>query len=230
MLIFLLPLLLYSCSMKMESVYVYKFRLGLSLLYFSYMQIDTVSSIAITSDSYDYENNDRYQSEAQHGNKQLLSDTLEFEEKNLQNLCDHSFQAMKDAYYDDDWQGCVKHGLTASKLFQDHLHKLVSCRRLCKHELVYDQHQIQNGFKSDAILALYGKSSLRYTTCVGKCVPPRFLFYENLLKREQYDYIQICYYKVSTLTYSIVMNLIKNINCFNLCNSLSFNFLDKFEL
>lgn len=101
--------------------------------------------------------------------------------------CDDSFNLMKEAYYEDEWNSCVAHGMTSVALFQDYIAKIVECRDMCSHSSQYF---------SDLLLINYG-TSLWHISCISKCRPGEPKYLKNFLTREPYDYIQICYYKVS---------------------------------
>ncbi|XP_067929835.1 prolyl 3-hydroxylase 1-like isoform X2 [Watersipora subatra] len=101
--------------------------------------------------------------------------------------CDLEYTLMKDAYYDDQWNACVKHGSTAMLLFNQHQIELANCHASC---------HIAEQFTSPDILVAQYSSSLLQTSCISQCKPTTLKYYSSLLRREPYDYIQICYFKL----------------------------------
>lgn len=101
---------------------------------------------------------------------------------------DTSYKAMKEAYYDENWETCVEQGLLAITLLNKHMYKLVSCRENCKTASKFDS--------VDAVLSGYG-GALFQATCINRCKPSNPKFLSNYIKKEPYDFLQICYYKVS---------------------------------
>ena len=107
--------------------------------------------------------------------------------------CDKSYELMKEAYYDEDWSGCVSHGLYAMDKFKQYVFVLNSCRNKCVKAA-----KTKADSSSDVFLQFYG-ASLHQTTCLALCKPEDLKYYSSYLEREPYDFIQICYYKVMRL-------------------------------
>ena len=108
-----------------------------------------------------------------------------------------SYDLMTNAYNDEDWENCVNHGLAAVTQFKSFIQNVVGCRASCKQDPL---HKLQRKL-ADPLIYNYG-DSLREVTCIRRCHPINVANEElqhNFIMREPYDYIQLCYYKVSTI-------------------------------
>jgi len=107
------------------------------------------------------------------------------------------YEQMKEAYYDEDWLNCAHIGEKANRQFVAFNNLLIDCRLRC---------QSRDSVKSplvtetaDEFLKEYG-SSLWRVTCTSRCRDRESMAsdaWHAMNRREHYDFMQMCYYKVS---------------------------------
>lgn len=103
------------------------------------------------------------------------------------------FEKMEESYAAGNWELCIEYGMQAVANFKSYIGATIDCRKSCK----LNERSLHVG--KDDFLSRYS-SSLEEITCIQKCRPRVLsadLYSQRMLLREPYDYIQLCYYKVS---------------------------------
>lgn len=110
-----------------------------------------------------------------------------------------------EAYLENNWRDCITYLETAVHEFRVYRHALINCRVQCTFELERTEPYFDSNIEQMQFYDLITRRAL----CLGKChnkllrkqyLPPFYLhrsYRERFINKKPYEYLQLCYYKVS---------------------------------
>lgn len=107
-----------------------------------------------------------------------------------------------DSYLANDWESCIEHFERSIELFRDYYETLTFCHIACE----FERRAHKPLYKRDFEQRQFFEEFLFKTSCIEKCrrkqlidIPKWFVFgldfKSKFVKREHYNFLNICYYK-----------------------------------
>lgn len=112
------------------------------------------------------------------------------------------YNAGVESYLANDWESCIENIERSIELYKDYYEALTFCHLSCE----FQRRVHKPWFKQDFEQRQFFEEFLVKTACIEKCrrqqlkdIPKWFVFglefKEKFMKREHYNYLNICYYK-----------------------------------
>lgn len=127
-------------------------------------------------------------------------------ESEIKSFLDY-YNAGVDSYLSNDWESCIENIERSIELYKDYYEALTYCQIECE----FKRRVHKPLFKQDFEQRQFFEEFLFKTSCIEKCrrhqlsyIPKWFVFglefKDKFIKREHYNYLNICYYKRNNYT------------------------------